>query len=407
MVKAGLVVTEDSMGSIFGTWYPASTSFSRNTPAVGTGSHCDAIPLAGAYDGTLGVIGGIEAIRALREAGFRPARPLQVVMFTSEEPTRFGLSCLGSRAMAGAISASHLAELRDENNTSFLAAAKSAGSALGAADEAAAVKGSRLTPHNLSSFLELHIEQGPELEAENLQIGVVVPIAAPVSLRVSFQGSGGHAGALLMPRRHDASLAAADLALAVERFALNTGEIDTVATTGRWEISPNAVNSVPSKASIEIDVRDVDQQRRDALVKSIKTEAASIAEKRGVDVVITVLNSDPPAVCDAGVIDAVEGAVTALGYSAKRMVSRAYHDSLFMAQLTPTGMVFVPCAGGRSHRPDEFASAEDIERGVRVLAGALATLAGDDAGVKGPLDPGKIHAQNGGDWGWADGHGEL
>lgn len=374
MTEAGLSVHEDTMGSIFGTLAGPNPS----APAVGTGSHCDAIPLAGAYDGTLGVIGGIAALGALHAAGFQPAVPLQVIMFTSEEPTRFGLSCVSSRAMAGALEASTLAALRDANGTSFLAAAKSAG--YGAAHEAAALRGARLTRDDLQAFVELHIEQGPELEAEGLQIGIVTAIAAPAALRVGFHGDGGHAGAHLMPRRNDAALAAAELALHIESAALGTGAIDTVATAGRWEVLPNAVNSVPRDALLEIDVRDIDAARRDAVVESIKSEAAAIAGRRRVRFEIEMLSQDPPATSAPEVLTQVAAAVQQLGYSHKRMVSRAYHDSLFMAQIAPTGMVFIPCAGGRSHRPDEYASPEDIERGVKVLAATMAGLAGEAEG---------------------------
>lgn len=374
MQDAGLIVTQDSMGSIFGTLHAADGT--TDTGVVATGSHCDAIPLAGMYDGTLGVIGGIAAIKALKEAGFRPARPLRVIFFTSEEPTRFGLSCLGSRAMAGTLSTDELAALRDVNGTSFLAAAAAASA--GAKTVSETLAAARIPEGQLSAFLELHIEQGPELEAEGVPIGVVTAIAAPAALRVSFHGDGGHAGGQLMPRRNDASLAAAELALAIEAAAVATGAPDTVATAGRWEVAPNAVNSVPRDATLEIDVRDVDLERRDGVVATIKATAAEIASRRRVRHSITMINSDPPATSDSRIVNAVEDAARSLGLKTKAMPSRAYHDALFMAQVAPTGMVFIPCANGWSHRPDEFAAEEDIERGVRVLAGALAALAGGE-----------------------------
>jgi ureidoglycolate amidohydrolase len=376
MAAAGLAVAEDAMGSIFGTWAPSDAATAARA-AVYTGSHLDAIPGAGAYDGTLGVLGGVAALAALRSAGFRPARPLAVVMFTSEEPTRFGLSCLGSRAMAGALAPSRLAALRDANGTSFLEAARAAGAGGGAADEAAALAAARLTEARVHAFLELHIEQGPELEAAGVQIGAVIGIAAPAALRATFRGGGGHAGALLMRHRADASLAAAELALAAERLALGSGAEDTVATAGRWEVAPNAVNSVPREARLELDVRDVDAARRDGIVAALRAEAAAIAARRGVALELELLSSDPPAAAGAEVLAAVEAAADAAGFSRRRMVSRAYHDSTFMAQVTRMGMIFVPCRGGVSHRPDEFAAPADVERGVRVLAAALAALAGE------------------------------
>jgi ureidoglycolate amidohydrolase len=371
--NAGLIVTEDPLGSIFGTLPGADGNTAGD--AVATGSHCDAIPLAGMYDGTVGVIGGIAAIHALKKAGFKPRKPLQVIFFTSEEPTRFGLSCIGSRGMAGALSATDLAALRDVNGTSFLEAAASAGS--GAASEAEALSAAKLTTANLSYFLELHIEQGPELEEKKIPIGVVTAVAAPAAIRVSFHGEGGHAGGQLMFRRNDASLAAAELGLAVEKAALSTGAIDTVATAGKWSIGPNAINSVPREACIEIDIRDVDAKRRDDVVKKIHDNAAEIAKKRKVKAEISTIYSDPPATSDPAVINAIADTAAELNLKTLRMPSRAYHDTLFMAQIAPSGMVFIPCKNGWSHRPDEFATDQDIENGVRVLAGAMAKLAGE------------------------------
>lgn len=375
MLKSGLEVTQDPMGSIFGT-LPGTDP---TAGAVATGSHCDAIPLAGAYDGTIGVVGGIAALKALRDAGFKPRRPIQVIFFTSEEPTRFGLSCLGSRAMAGAISPKILSALRDENGTRFLDAATRAGA--GGSSEVDVLNRSRLTKAHLATFVELHIEQGPLLEAARIPIGVVTAIAAPATVKVKFQGGGGHAGTLLMRDRSDPSLAAAQLALYIEAAALETGVQDTVATVGKWEIDPNAVNSVPREVTLWIDIRDIDVARRDSLVNRTVRIADMMAERRNVSVEVEVLNSDSPATSAPEVVDAIEATVRAAGVlKSMRMVSRAYHDTLFMAQIAPSGMIFIPCAHGISHRPDEFASPEDIEAGVRVLAGTLARLAGTAEG---------------------------
>lgn len=370
MKEAGLAIREDTIGNIYGRLEGSEPG----APAVLTGSHIDAIPLAGAYDGTTGVVGGIAALKALKEAGFVPQKPLEVMAFTSEEPTRFGLSCSGSRAMAGVLDGAFLDSKRDENGTSYLDAARAAG--YGADSYDAMLKGARRTPEDLAFFVELHIEQGPLLEKEDKQIGIVTAIAAPAALRVRFSGDGGHAGALLMPYRNDAGLAAAELALFVEKTVLATGGIDTVGTTGRWEVAPNAVNSVPREAILEIDIRDIDGTRRDSVVEAVRNEAQAVAERRKVRLSFEIINQDPPATCGGEVVGAVEAAVGELGLSSKHMVSRAYHDSLFMAQIAPTGMIFIPCRNGWSHRPDEYASPEDIERGVRVLALTMARLAG-------------------------------
>lgn len=234
---------------------------------------------------------------------------------------------------------------------------------------------SKKTVNEVAAFVELHIEQGPELERRSKHIGVVTAIAAPAALRVVFMGDGGHAGALLMPARNDAGLAAAELALYLEKKVLNAGSNDTVGTTGRWEISPNAVNSVPRQALLEIDIRDINGKRRDAILGDITQEAKIIAARRKCRVHVEIINQDPPATCDDKIVESIEKAVQDLGLDSMRMVSRAYHDSLFMAQIAPTGMIFIPCHKGYSHRPDEYASPSAIERGVHVLALAMVHLA--------------------------------
>jgi N-carbamoyl-L-amino-acid hydrolase len=361
--EAGLSVRRDAVGNTFFRWEGSEPE----AAAVATGSHIDAIPNAGMYDGTVGVLGGIAALRALKAAGFAPKRPIEVILFTSEEPTRFGIGCLGSRMMAGVLNAWDAVKLRDAD-----------GRGLEALREAAGFTGElgevQLQPGVYANFVELHIEQGPVLEAEGERIGVVTAIAAPASLRIEVQGEGGHAGAMLMPVRHDALVAAAGIVEAVERAALATGAVDTVATVGMCEVFPGAVNSVPSRVRLSLDVRDIDLARRDGVLAAIFAACDEVAGRRGVRVTREWVNADAPCSCDAEVIAVAEAACEAEGIVARRMVSRAYHDTLFMSRICPVGMIFIPCRGGVSHRPDEFAKADDIGVGVAVLARVLAEL---------------------------------
>ncbi|QDZ25675.1 N-carbamyl-L-amino acid amidohydrolase [Chloropicon primus] len=373
MVSAGLVVREDSLGNIYGRL--TGSEDDELSPVV-SGSHADAIPHSGKYDGVLGVLGAIEALRAIRDSGLRLKRPVEALMFTSEEPTRFGLSCIGSRAMCGRLDAGYLNSLRDANGTGFLEACRGGGYCKDGATTAEVLEASYVPKGGVHAFVELHIEQGPMLEDEGLDIGVVTAIAAPASVTFDFVGNGGHAGALLMPYRRDAGLVAAELALSVEQWALGTKAVDTVATTGVLQVYPGAVNSVPREAHVEVDVRDIDEERRDGVLSSIIRSAEVIARKRSVEMEHKIVNQDPPAPCDASVIDAVQESANELGLTSRRMVSRAYHDALFMAQIAPTGMIFIPCKGGVSHRPDEFSSQKDMENGVRTLALAMIKLAG-------------------------------
>lgn len=361
---ANLVVREDAVGNIFARWVGAEPDL----PAVATGSHTDAIPNAGRYDGVVGVLGALEAVRALQADGFTPRRSIEIIMFTAEEPTRFGLGCLGSRLLAGTLDAAAVEKLRDGEGRSLDELRAAAGCA-GDVDSV------RLVPGHYHAFFELHIEQGPRLERDGVDIGAVEKIAAPAAFRVRIEGEGGHAGAMLMPIRRDASLAAAELALAVERAALESGSPDTVATTGVLRIEPGAINSVPVRALVEIDLRDTNLATRDRAETFIRTTIAEISARRRTAFTFEVINSDPPAICDPALVETVKGFAEALGWSVRPMISRAYHDSLFMAQVCPTTMIFIPCRNGWSHRPDEFSSEAAMGRGVAVLAASLRALA--------------------------------
>ncbi|XP_057958185.1 ureidoglycolate hydrolase [Malania oleifera] len=368
MGLSGLSIREDAVGNIFGRW----DGYEPELAAVATGSHIDAIPYSGKFDGVVGVLGAIEAINVLKRSGFQPKRSLEVIMFTSEEPTRFGISCLGSRLLAGSEALEKaLKNAVDGQNISFLDAARSAGYAKDPEDLSTVF----LKKGSYSAFVELHIEQGPILEEEGISIGVVTAIAAPASIKVDFEGSGGHAGAVLMPHRNDAGLAAAELMLSVEKHVLESGSIDTVGTVGILELHPGAINSIPSKSHLEIDTRDIDEERRNIVIEKIHQSAIRIEENRGVRLSeFKIVNQDPPALSDESIVKSMEAATKDLNLTRKLMISRAYHDSLFMARISPMGMIFIPCYKGYSHKPEEYASIENIENGVKVLALALAKL---------------------------------
>jgi N-carbamoyl-L-amino-acid hydrolase len=362
--QLGLKLRLDAVGNMFARWDGRDTSL----PPVATGSHIDAIPNAGRYDGVVGVLGALEAIRALQSAGHQPNRSIELIVFTAEEPTRFGIGCLGSRLLAGVLTLGNAGKLRDTDGKSLEDWRKTAG--LADRDLASV----QLKNNSYHAFLELHIEQGPILEKENIAIGVVEKIAAPSTLQLDLTGVGGHAGAVLMPERHDALLAAAEIALAVEKAVKSTGCPDTVGTTGVFRIEPGAVNSVPCRAHLEIDVRDTQLSTRDSALLEIEKRAPEICEKRGVKLQMTRLNADAPATCDPGLVKLVLEACQAAGKPCRKMISRAYHDSLFMAQICPTVMIFIPCRDGVSHRPDEYSSPEQMADGVAVLAESLRRL---------------------------------
>jgi N-carbamoyl-L-amino-acid hydrolase len=362
---AGLAVRRDAIGNTFARWQ----GFDADAPVVGTGSHIDAIPNAGKYDGVVGVLGGLEAIRALQRSGFRPKKSIELLLLTSEEPTRFGIGCLGSRLLSGTLSAEAAKKLTDKNGESVEDVRRKAG--LGG--ELGDVK---LARGYYKAFVELHIEQGPLLEREKIPLGVVTKIAAPASARITIDGSGGHAGGVLMPDRHDALCAAAEVVLVIENAARTTGSPDTVATVGMCDVFPGAVNSVPSRVRLSLDVRDTDLARRDGVIRAIDLAAHLVAARRGVSANIEMLNADAPGDCAPEVVDALSAACRKHGEKFMPMISRAYHDSLFLSRVAPVAMLFIPCRNGYSHRPDEYASIEDIARGTLVLAETLASLAG-------------------------------
>jgi N-carbamoyl-L-amino-acid hydrolase len=363
--ETGLEVKEDAIGNTFARWAGSEPNLSP----IGTGSHIDAIPNAGSYDGTVGVLGGLEAVRTLQRAGFRPRRSIELVMFTAEEPTRFGIGCLGSRMMGHVLTPAAALALRDKQGNGLEELRTHAGFT-GALETVAAPAG------RFHQFVELHIEQGPLLEQEGIDLGLVTHIAAPASLRIHIEGEGGHAGGKLMPGRKDALTAAAELILALESSARNTGAIDTVGTVGVCEVFPGAVNSIPSVVRLETDIRDTDRARRDSVLDALKVACIDVAQRRGVTIRTELVNADPPTTCDVAILAALKASAVEAGRSYKRMVARAYHDSSFVACIAPVAMLFIPCRDGVSHRPDEYASPEWIAAGVGVLARTLARLAG-------------------------------
>jgi ureidoglycolate amidohydrolase len=361
--EAGLAVRQDPIGNTFARW----TGSDPAAPAVGTGSHIDAIPNAGKYDGVVGVLGGLEAIRTLRRNGFRPKHSIELLAFTSEEPTRFGIGCLGSRLLSGSLPPDAVKRLKDSDGESIDEVRQRAG-LHGEIEEV------KLPGGYYKAFVELHIEQGPLLERQQMSLGVVMKIAAPASMRVSIEGAGGHAGGVLMPDRRDALCAAAELILAIENAARSSGALDSVATVGMCEVFPGAVNSIPSRVRLSVDIRDTDLTRRDAVMKAMENAGQAISAKRQVAIHAELLNADAPADCAPAIVDALSQSCRKHQQDFLPMISRAYHDSLFMARIAPTAMLFIPCRNGYSHRPDEYASPEDIARGALVLADTLATL---------------------------------
>ncbi|MDR1799377.1 MAG: M20 family metallo-hydrolase [Bifidobacteriaceae bacterium] len=364
MVEAGLSdVHQDAAGNIVGR---LPGQHPELKPLM-TGSHTDTVWGGGRFDGMVGVVGAIEAARLIRESGRPLARDLIVVDFLGEEANEFGLSCLGSRAITGELTPGHLDRLGE-----------AAGATLGAT-----MAGFGLDPDqalrlaqpagSLHAYIELHIEQGPLLEAAGKEIGVVTAIAGIERLLAAFQGRGDHAGTMPMADRHDALLAAAEAVLAVEHEAC-CAPVHAVSTTGRIEALPGAFNVVPDSARIWAEVRSIDPAWLGGVKGRLAQRIAGLAAARGVETALEWLNDQPPVATTPAVRETIAQAAEAVGASWEAVPSGAGHDAAHLPRLGPIGMIFVPSQGGRSHVPEEFTTTEDTARGVQVLTQTLIAL---------------------------------
>ena len=363
MRAAGLTVRLDAFGNLFGR-LPGRNP---EAPAVLTGSHFDTTLDAGRYDGVVGVLGAIEAVRRLGAEGWEPERPIEVVGFAGEEP-RFGSGCIGSRAMVGTLSRDELDTMRDRHGVSIAEAMRSIGFD---PDE---VSGAKIDPEGIHAFVELHVEQGSVLEAAGVPVGVVTHIAAPHDLLVTVRGAAAHAGATPMRLRQDALAGAAEIMVELERGAIASISGSTVATVGVAAVRPGAINVIPGEVELQVDIRDHDLAARTAVVDSFLEAVESIAARRGLEFDVATITRDDPAACSPLVTAATRSACADLGIACMDIVSGAYHDAMVLGAAVPIGMIFVPSRDGISHSPLEYTSPAEIEHGVRVLAQTLRTL---------------------------------
>ncbi|MQA02471.1 MAG: hydantoinase/carbamoylase family amidase [Streptosporangiales bacterium] len=359
MRDAGLHVERDAANNLIGTLPGQGPG-----PALATGSHTDTVEGGGRFDGIIGVLAGIEVVRALRDAGIRLRHELRVIDFFNEEPNQYGVSCVGSRALVGGLTAEQLA-LDDGAGETLADGIRKVGGDPERVLDLAWHRG------DLAAFVELHIEQGPRLELSDLPLAVVTAIAGIDRYRLVFEGQPDHAGATPMDVRRDALCAAAEVVLEIERLAEGT---DGVATTGRLQIEPNAANVVPGAAVATVELRDADRRRLDDRGRRLMAAARAAGESRGVQVTSEPLTTVDPVPADDTVQQVLAAAADRLGLPHEAMFSGAGHDAAHMAAIAPIGMLFVPSAGGRSHCPDEWTDLDQVAVGARVLAQALLDL---------------------------------
>lgn len=359
MEDAGLEVEVDAAVNLIGT----RPGGERLGGALVTGSHTDTVHGGGRFDGIIGVLGAIESARCLRDAGTRLRHDLRVVDFTGEEPNDYGLSCVGSRAIAGQLEPAHLGLCAD-------------GSTLGEAlrrlgGDPDAVAAAAWAPQDVAAFVELHIEQGPVLERREVPVGVVTGIAGIHRVVLTFEGRPDHAGTTPMDARRDALCAAAEAIVALERAAAENGG---VATTGRIAVQPGASNVVPGWARIWTEFRSVDPAWLTAFQRVIDERATAAASPRGVTVQVEAASSEHPVPADPRVTTAITAALDRLDLPRLELPSGAGHDAVFMAALGPVGMIFVPSRDGRSHAPEEWTDPDQVALGVHALTQTLLEL---------------------------------
>jgi N-carbamoyl-L-amino-acid hydrolase len=360
MRETGLDLTVDAAGNQVGRRLAARAAPGLPPPPIMVGSHLDTVEAGGRFDGIAGVLAGLEVARCLEAAGHPLGRPLEIVNFTCEEPSDFGLSTIGSRAMSGRLDAATAARLRDDRGQTLADALDSVGGRGERLDEA------RRRPAPAGRYLELHIEQSARLEAAGKPVGIVTAIAAPSRYRVAVAGRQDHAGGTPMAIRKDALTAGAEVILLVERLAGETGR-GMVGTVGTIAVQPNMINVVPGGAELLADFRGIDEAAIVETLGRFEAGAAEIAARRGVDVRLTPLMRETPLSVDGAMVRAAQAAAAAVGVPTLALTSGASHDANHIARLCPVGLLFVRCRDGRSHCPEEWAEADDLADGTRVL----------------------------------------
>jgi len=361
MKAAGLETRVDPAGNTFGM-VPGEGA------AVLTGSHIDTVPEGGPLDGALGVLAGLECLQTIKEARLTARRPLAVVAWSDEEGRYGGL--FGSRAFTGKLDLAQIPTLRSVDGELLVDAMARAGF------EAARVAEARCDPRTVHAYIELHIEQGPHLEAARIPIGLVEGIVGIRRNRVTFVGEPDHAGTTPMPRRKDAFLGAAEYALKAREHIVRKGSGRSVTNFGRIELQPGVSNIVPARAVLLQEMRELDARILARLDRECVALARAVARRRGLRVVVETLSRTEPARCSPRVMDAVQAACETLRLRWKRMPSGAGHDAQNLASVTEAGMLFIPSRGGRSHRPDEMSDWRAIARGTNALLHTLLRLAG-------------------------------
>lgn len=356
--EAGLQTWQDAVGN----QWARLPAIDEQAPRLIIGSHLDTVPYAGAYDGILGVLLGVALLEYFKDHSALPFH-LEVVGFADEEGTRFGATLIGSKALAGQFDAAWL-QLKDRNGLTMAEAMSDFGldpSALGSAS---------LVNESILAYWEAHIEQGPVLEAEDLALGVVTGIAGAKRAKIQLLGRAGHAGTTPMGMRRDALAGAAELIHFVEQIAL-AGHSGDVATVGDLKVRPGAANVIAGSCELQLDVRSLEDPRREAMISQIETYARQLADQRNLTITFNWYHQAPAVLCDQEIQQTLTQAIETIGQPAFLLPSGAGHDAMAIAAIAPVGMLFIRSPGGISHHPDETVIQADVALALEALVCAI------------------------------------
>jgi beta-ureidopropionase / N-carbamoyl-L-amino-acid hydrolase len=367
MRQIGLEIHMDRIGNIFGKL----DGRNPKTPALLVGSHLDTVLHGGKFDGTMGVIAALEAVRTLKEQKFALESPVEVVCFVGEESSRFGYSTLGSSLVAGQVHAKDLAYAADAQGNKLADILASMGIYRNN------LRSMRRDPSTMKAYLELHIEQGPILEAKKKPIGIVTSIAAPTRFRVLFTGQADHSGTTPMEMRKDALVAASELIVGVEEICRRYSHMAkgrVVGTVGAMRIEPGVINAIPGKAELSVDIRSITAEAKRRAVGLVHARIREIARRRRIRVEILPLREEDPVPLDKRLIRLLQECCESRNIAYEIMPSGAGHDAMQMAKVTPAAMLFIPSRRGISHSPLEWSEPEDICLGAQLLLDSIIRL---------------------------------
>lgn len=367
MAALDLKITVDPFGNIRGR-----LEGQEDLPPVMVGSHLDTVPNGGHYDGVIGVLGALEVVRVIKEKGLKIRRPIEVVNFSCEESSRFRESTVGSKVMVGKFSKEKLHTAIDKEGISLYEALTEGGYNPAALDKA------RIYPGEVHAFIEMHIEQGPVLENEECPLGIVTAIAAPTRFKVVITGKADHSGNTPMDIRKDALTAASQLILGVERIASQEAGEATVGTVGYAYVEPGAMNVIPGKVELGIDIRDINSEDKKTAVAKVKELIREIEITRGVEIEYEILSDEEPVKLSEEIIKTLKERAEALNLSYKLMASGAGHDAMNMTNVTRVGMIFVPSVDGVSHNIQEYTHFDHITLGTELLLQTVIKLAQEE-----------------------------